>query len=207
MPLSNTSQNSTFAKLKINKETDTPVFYKVEKKGDQWVETQSFNKAEGFLKGIKVETYTWENKEKMSMKITLQEQSSDEQIIITAGFNNATRSMLNSIAGCEKIGLLELKCAKWGKGEKKYPTIFVSNNGQKTAWKYRMDEIPEIEKVTNKKGEVVSFDDTDINIFFKNLINIDINTKIVNEFEAISETKTQSESTDQPKVDTGLPWD
>lgn len=207
MGLSNTSQNSTFVKLKINKETDTPVFYKMEKKGDSWVESEQFNKAEGVLKGIKVETYTHEGKEKMSMKITLQD--GDEQIIVSAGFNYATRSMLNSIAGCNSIGLLELKAAKWGKGEKKYPTIFVTNNGQKTSWKYQMADIPEVEHVKNKKGEIVSSDDTDVNVFFKNLIEIDINPKTTNEFEVEREMKSTGQEKvreDMPKIDDGLPF-
>lgn len=192
MGLTNESKNNTFVKLKIDKDTDTPFFYRMEKKGEAWVETDTYTKAEGFLKGIKVETYTWEGKEKLSMKITLQEANSDSSIIISAGFNNMTRSMLNAIAGCDAIGLIELKAAKWGKGEKKYPCVFVQNNGQKTSWKYKIDEIPQVEQIKNKKGDVVSFDDTETNIFFKNLIEIDINPKIVSEFEAEAAMKSNS---------------
>lgn len=184
MGASNTSQNNAFYKLKINKETDTPFFYRTEKKGDAWVQTETYTKIEGYLKDVKVETYTWDGKENQSVKITLQDNTSDGSIIITTGFNNMTRSMLNSIAGCDAIGLLELKAAKWGKGEKKYPTIFVSNNGQKTAWKYQISEIPQVEQIKNKKGEVVSTDDSETNAFFKNVISIDILPKITNEFEA-----------------------
>jgi hypothetical protein len=184
MGLSNESKNNTFVKLKIDKDTDTPFFYRMEKKGETWVETDTYTKAEGFLKGIKVETYTWEGKEKLSMKITLQDPNADGAIIISTGFNNMTRSMLNSIAGCTNLGLLELKATNWGKGEKKYATIFVQNNGQKTAWKFPMAELPQVEQVKNKKGEVVSVDDSEANDFFKNVINIDILPKITNEFEA-----------------------
>jgi len=211
MGLSTESKNNIFVKLKIDKDTDTPFFYRMEKKGETWVESETYTKAEGYLKGIKVETYTWEGKEKQSMKITLQDPNADGAIVISAGFNNMTRSMLNSIAGCDVIGLLELKAAKWGKGEKKYPTIFVQNNGQKTGWKFTMAELPQVEQVKNKKGEVVSVDDSEANDFFKNVINIDILPKIVSEFDVEREMKTnkpelKKEIVAQPVIDDGLPF-
>lgn len=172
-------QQSEFWKLKINKETETPYFYRVENKNDAWVETEACTGIKGQLSAINLKTYMWENKEKQSMEIVLIHETG-VKMIVTTSFSNMSRSLLNSLAGCDSIGVIDMQAARWGKkGEdKKYPTLFVQNNGQKTQWKYQMNEIPAVESIKNKKGEVVSIDDTDANEFFKLIITNEILPKI-----------------------------
>lgn len=188
-------QTVLFYKLKINKDTDVPYFYRKEKKNDAWVETDTYSEMSGYITGIEIKEYTWDNQKKESIVISMKDNESDDKIIITTSFNNMTRSLLNSLAGCDTIGLVKMKAALWGKkgAEKKYPTIFLDNNNQKTEWRYPINEIPAIEKITNKKGEVVSFDDSDCNAFFKQVIN----TEIIPKLTSPKEVKNEME---QPKM-------
>lgn len=194
MPAYNTdTQNAEFWKLKIDKLTDTPYFYRVEKKGDAWVETDAFTAMKGQLAEINFKNYTWEGKEKQSMVFTLIHETG-VKMLVTTSFSNMSRSLLNSLAGCDSIGVIDMQATRWGKkgAEKKYPTIFVQNNGQKTSWKYPMEQLPQIESIKNKKGETVSIDDTDANEFWKLEIQNNIIPKLHSPQEVKSKMKPQN---------------
>lgn len=178
-------QQAEFWKLKIDKESDTPFFYRVESKNDTWVETEACTGMKGQLTSINIKNYMWEGKEKQSMEFTLIHETGIK-MIVTIPFNNMSRSMLNSLAGCDSIGVLDFNATRWAKkgADKKYPTLFVTNNGQKVSWKYKMEELPPVESIKNKKGEVVSVDDSDANEFWKLVIQNEITPKIHSPQEA-----------------------
>lgn len=179
MGASNSSGNAQIYKLKVQKETGIPYFFRQEKLNDKWIDTDTFQNMEGYLKSISMESYTHEGKSKQSIKITMSDNMTDEKIIITMYMDNATRSMLNSLAGAEDLsGLLRLEARKWGKTEKKYPTIFVKIDEKPIKWKYPIDEIPKIIETKNSKDVTVDWDDSDANEFFKVVIENDINPRL-----------------------------
>lgn len=187
-----TQQNVLFYKLKIDKATETPYFFRKEKKGDAWVETDKFAEMAGYIEKIEIREYTYEGQTKESIVISMKDDVSDDRMVVTTSFNNMTRGVINNLAGCDSIGLVTLTARRWAKkgADKAYPTVFVLNNGQKTAWRYQINEMPSVEKITNKKGEVVSFDDSDLNAFFKQVIN----TEIIPKLTSPKEVKNEMES-------------
>jgi len=182
MGASNSTGKAQIYKLKIQKETGVPKFVQQEKNDEAWEDTKSFSDMEGYLKSISMEQFTWEGKTKNSLKVIMTDNVTDEKIIITMYMDNATRSMLNSLAGAEDLsGVLRLEARKYGKTEKKYPTIFVKMNGNQCRWKYPIDEIPKIIETKNSRDITVDWDDSDANEFFKLVIERDINPRLQSE--------------------------
>jgi hypothetical protein len=175
-------------KLKIIKETDEPFFFKSEKQGDTYVLTDKYDLMSGRLVKVETGSYVYEGKEKKTFSIFLDDGGTS--IKIEGHLNGMTRTMLNTICGADSIGMVELSAKLWGKkGEKKYPTVFVEVNGQKSKWRYQFSEIPAVEHIKNKKGETVSSDDSEANDFYINTVIPEINSKIQNEFLVESEMK------------------
>jgi enoyl-[acyl-carrier-protein] reductase (NADH) len=57
------------------------------------------------------------------------------------------------------------------KNKKGYNSTYIENNGQKLEWKYQPEFLnAKVEKLQNKKGEVVSTDFTELDAFFKQQI-------------------------------------
>lgn len=208
MAASNSSGTAQIYRLKVQKETSIPYFVRQEKNGDTWMDTESFQNIEGYLKSVSMESYTYEGKTKYSLKVVMNDNMTDEKIIISFYMDNYTRTMLNCIAGAEDLSkVVRLEARKWGKSEKKYPTIFVKVDNQTVKWKYDLKEIPEVEKTTNKKGETVAWDDTDVNNFYKNVIDIDIMPKL-NNTSTVQHTSTQNTSANiEPKTNWEAPDD
>lgn len=209
MGASNSSGNAQIYKLKVQKETGIPYFFRQEKLDDKWIDTETFQNMEGYLKSVSMESYTHENKQKHSLKVIMEDNMNGEKIIITMYMDNATRSMLNGLAGSQGLdGVVRFEARKWGKTEKKYPTIFVKIDEKPTKWKYQIDEIPRVVETTNAKGIVVDWDDSDTNAFFKNVIDIDIMPKLKSgetRDESFNTPVTSQPQTSQDDVD-NLPF-
>lgn len=207
MGASNKSGTAQIYKLKVQKESGIPKFVQQEKIDETWQDTQSFSDMEGYLKSVSMEQFTWEGKTKNSLKVIMADNVSDEKIIITMYMDNATRSMLNSLAGADDLsGVLRLEARKWGKTEKKYPTLFVKLDEKQVKWKYPIDQIPRTVETTNSKGVVVDWDDSDANEFFKGVIERDINPRLKNEtqtnsYQPESEPEDESHKGTLPVVD------
>lgn len=194
-----------FYKLKIIKESDVPMFFRREKQGEQWAETEQFDTISGYLKKVETGSYTHEGKEKKTFKMVFDDNNGESSIQVEGNFNNMTRTMFNSLCGMDSIGLVELRAKLWGKpGAKKYPTVFVDVNGQKSNWKYKYTDLPQIEEIKNKKGEVLSKDDTEVNDFYINNVIPEINSKIVSEFEVAAEMNQRTPQATASKTTSAL---
>lgn len=171
-------KNFELYKLKIVKETDVPIFVKKEKKGDSWVETDEYDMMEGRLKKIEAGSYVYEGKEKKTFAMFMDD--GNASIKVDCSLNNMTRKMLNYLSGAASIGNVKLTARKWGKkdSDKKYPTVFVEVNGQKSDVGFPYDQLPKVEEIKNKKGEVLSKDDSELNDFFIANVIPEINSKI-----------------------------
>ncbi len=90
-------------------------------------------------------------------------QGSDETYCLNLTYRNSTRSLFNSLAGLEDFDDLEVSVYNNKKG---YETFSLRQNGEKTNWKYELDELPVIKKVTINRKEESDF--SEINTFFEN---------------------------------------
>jgi hypothetical protein len=197
MGLRNDSQNRQYIKIVVDEKTGIPNFFVSKDK----VLSNPSTTLTGFLKQVTPGSYEWEGKTVETIKFLFDDDTDQSvQLQLETNFSFLSRSILNSLAGCAGIGhvMIRLYLSKENDKGKRFPQAYVEVDGSKSAWKYQVSDYPKPESITNKKGEVVSFDDTETNAFFKNVINIDINTKIKSEFEAASKTENTAERKQEP---------
>ena len=97
----------------------------------------------------------------------------DETYKLQCGFNQIGTSLLNSIAGTPNLWKLELSV--WAK-DGKYAQIGVKNNGDKTQWALDIEAQKALKEViTNKKGERVSTDSSELEAKLEELIESNFN--------------------------------
>lgn len=176
--LGNKEESGTFYYLKLRgtKKGELPFFSVTQKdENGKYPEIKQVNSVSGHLVGIKKESYEWEGEKVNTFKLEMRD--GDEVYIVTFGYNMISRNMLNCLAACENISTVELKVyvdKKTG-----HQRMFTTVNGGKTGWKYESDVLtPMIEKVTNKKGEVVSTDTSELDAFFAKVIDNEILPKL-----------------------------
>lgn len=214
MGASNQGQNRTFYKLKVEKETNIPIFTKQKKENGVWVTDQTFNTISGFLKKVELGSYEWEGDTIDTLKFIFDDdEDNTAQFQVETGLNYLSRNILNTLAGATNIGHVKISVykSKGKDGRDGFPSAYLEINKQKSGWKYKPEDVPKAKEV--KVGGKTLKDTTDIDEFFKLLIP-EINDKIVSEFEVTNEMKPEEQTLkskaftgsheDMPKDD--LPW-
>lgn len=142
-----------------------PVHFEVTKKvGDKWSAVAETKEVSGTI--TKVETYEreWEGVVTPLVKVYLEDAEAKESYLLDLRYNMLSRNLFNTLLSLEsfdgvKIGVYERK-----KGDKTYPAVSVRQNDQLVNWKYKIEELPAIEKVQVGKKEITNFDN--LNDFF-----------------------------------------
>lgn len=191
MSARNITQNRKFYKLKVEKETNIPLFHLTKKNtnGD-WVTDETFNEISGHLKNVELSSYVYEGDEIDTLKLLFDEDdNSGGQFQLETNLNYLSRGILNALAGATNVGhvLIRVYTSKAKDGSSKvFPQAYVEINKAKAGWKYEPDELPKAKEVTvNRK----TFKDAaELDAFFKKLVP-EINGKIVSEFEVKTEMK------------------
>lgn len=198
MGLHNPSLSRQYIKIQVDEKTGTPNFFISKDK----VLSNPSTELTGHLKTISTGSYEWEGKKVETIKFVFDDDDNDEiQLQLETNFSYLSRSILNSLAGCATIGhvLIRLYLSKENDKGKRFAQAYVEVDGTKAGWKYQNTDYPKPESITNKKGEVVSFDDTETNEFFKGVIADDILPKIKHEFEAAAKTENgDTQKAEQP---------
>lgn len=123
----------------------------------------SINRIEGKLSKIDMGSFTYEGKEIKNYKLYIVKEVNGKNIlfILNLNYTQVGRSIINSILGCNKpIDKVYLELYKNQSG---YCSLKMLINGLKSVWKYSIDEQrKKIETITNKKGEFVSNDYTEL---------------------------------------------
>jgi hypothetical protein len=108
----------------------------------------------GVIVGVSAKTYDYKGDEKLSGKIILEDKGANEIYFIQFGQSSVARNLINSLAGVNKPGVIELGLYLNKRG---YATISVANNGDKTEWAWHPgndqdnDYVNKIEWIHNKK--------------------------------------------------------
>lgn len=176
----NSKTNFYALKAKTSETDPTPFFGKNTKTGDGWKITETFNSFSGNLVKIEHSTYEHQGETKHKCKMTLKD--GEETNTIESNFNNLLYSLLNALASSESLGniLMTLFLGKAkiidGKEGKRYPSIWVKNNGVDLKWKYNFEETPKPKKV--KVGGKTVADDSEVVEFWKNVIVTEINPNL-----------------------------
>lgn len=146
--------NVTFMKIKGLEKAAPEHYFEV---GGQQIEG---NKFVGKLVSIEPSSYEYEGKEKQTIKMVFSDNEEKYQLDIS--YNSISRNLINSTLGYikENIGDKELifeMSLFMNKGG--FKSLGLHINGKKTPWFYSIDEQRElIERIVNKKGELVSND-------------------------------------------------
>lgn len=123
----------------------------------------SINRIEGRLTKIDMGTFTYEGKEIKNYKLYIVKEINGKNIlfILNMNYTQVGRSIINSILGCNiPIDKIYLELYKNQSG---YCSLKMLINGAKSVWKYSIDDQrKKIETITNKKGEFVSNDYTEL---------------------------------------------
>ena len=163
MGASNQSQNGgkkSFFKLKEDKQDKSDSkgcfrFYKQVKDGEVWKDGATFNAMSGHLTSINTKSYEWQGKKEV-LEFTLTDDKDEESVVSIGLDSNTARSIVNTFAGEDNLGELLFECGQPKEyNGKTYPTLYIKNNGNKTAWKYCKANNNEnlIPKVTSKVDE------------------------------------------------------
>lgn len=118
---------------------------------------------EGNLIKIEQGVYTYENKDIKTLKLFITKEigGKNNLFILNLNYTQLTRNIINSLIGFEnavsKI-YLEIYLNKSG-----FTSLKMLLNGKKCVWKYTVDDQKKhIEVIKNKKGEILSYDYSDL---------------------------------------------
>lgn len=160
-----TSQNSDVKFYKILLKEKIGIV-RNEKVGDNYVMTDVWGLEWQFVK-IESGSYKgreWEDVE--LVKITLKD--NDGEYLLSTAWTNAARSIVNSLAGEEKLGKIKISVYGTVKDGKTRPSVSVRNNGNQTKWKFTIDEQKmHIEEIKDKKGKIINRNYDDLNRLMK----------------------------------------
>ena len=122
---------------------------------------------DGDLIKIELDSYTYENKEIKTIKLHIKKMLGEKSVlfIISSSFTQVARSMMNSLLGC-KVAVEKVNITLYI-NHSGYTSVKFSINGKKSEWLYSIAEQKKfVETITNKKGEFVSNDYSDLDDVF-----------------------------------------
>lgn len=162
-----TGTRKTFFSLKAKTSDSDPTPYiGRQEKGDAgWHIAEKFNAIEGRLVSIAHSSYEYQGEQKTKIIIGLDD--GNEEMSLEGNFNSLVYSILNSLAGTNNLGNIEINV--WLSKElvngKNFPKCAVKNDGDKTTWKYDWNNVPKAKDV--KVGNKTYKDDSDVVEFWK----------------------------------------
>lgn len=211
--------NSKLYILKIkteeNKVPVAPHFEVLERNPDEsaeqkWIVTRKETNVSGDL--TKVETEKKNNpktgQEYDIIKLTLTDSTSNEVFLFDFRFNLLTRSLFNALVNLDSFENVKISIYESKKGDKTYPAIALRQNEILIKWKYALTDLPAVEEIKDKKGEVVKRDYDDLNAFFlKELGEISEKVKAAPKTEKSVESDSgEQNSSPVPPEDDDIPF-
>jgi hypothetical protein len=176
------SWDVSYLKIKGLKRDEEKHFFEVN--GDEIDE----NVFEGMLVWIEKWSYEYEWVTRNTIKFTFQD---DKLYQLDIAFNSIGRNIINSLAWCTKIWLIELSLYmnKWW-----YKSIWIKNNGERAEWKLSVDEQQKLITKTKKKDWT-----TEVEYF-------DLNERLAWEIERINKLVEWNMKEEKEEEDEDLPF-
>lgn len=150
-----------------------PYFEVLRKKDGEFVcsDDERVNSVQGDIVKVDVETKEWEGKEYLVARVFLADEAENELYCLDLRFNNLTRGLFNSLVNLKQFKNISISLYEVdGKNKKTYPAASVWDNsgeeGVMVRWKFEKEDLPEVDLVKNKKGDVVSIDTEELDEFF-----------------------------------------
>jgi hypothetical protein len=179
MGLSNSeTAKTTYVKM-FSKEPGTDnvnAFFGMSEKVDgKWQTTQRFDTVEGYLTGISVGEFTYQNDTKKTLKLVFTD-NSGERVQVESTFTLLAYNVINTLYGCDLSKSIRIKLYV-RRGDKDMPTSYIECGGERASWAFEPSQLPKPARVTVGKKEVV--DDTEVVEFYEKLV-AEISNKLAN---------------------------
>jgi hypothetical protein len=173
-----TNTNSTGRKFYKLKESELPEhknemrFFEQVKKEAGWGDGESFNSLSGVVTSVKTKEYEWQNEKKKNLVIELTD--GDEIMEFSLGLRSMTaQSILNTLAGGNGWELA-FNCGKVN--DKGYATLYINkttgltNEENRTNWKYKIEELPKITTTTDEEGNKIRKGQKAADLFWEGVV-------------------------------------
>lgn len=181
MSAKNSSKESaTYYKIDGGKKDFKPFFGKKGSKEQGYEVIEKFDTFEGSLLDIELGSYEFEGKKKDTIKLSFEDGIGKD--IVEGSLNTGImRSILNTFAGSDfnKPYTMKMYLNKEG-----YPSIYITQGGERASWKYESSQVP--------KAEVIEW--------FKKLVTNELKPRLKSiSFADKSLPNIADVSTEQPK--------
>lgn len=199
----NTQSNNKLFILKIRTQDAekkvVPIHFEVfSKKDDKWESVRSdVRDVSGSLTRLELGEKEFNGEKSPTVKLTLEDASQQESYMLDLRYSMITRSLFNALLSLKSFDNLKISVYQTkpkSKDEKSYPQISLRQNDEKVSWKYKLEELPPVEKVTIGKKEITNFDKLN-DFFVEKLREL---TKSIR-----GKAKTQSSPTSKTQEDDG----
>lgn len=197
MSAKNSSKESaTYYKIDGGKKDSRPFFGKKGSKEQGYKVIEEFDTFEGNLLDIELGSYEFEGKTKDTIKLSFEDGIGKD--VVEGSLNTGImRSILNTFAGSDfnKPYTMKMYLNKEG-----YPSIYITQGGERASWKYEASQVPKAEVIVLKNKTEIK-DDTEVIEWFKKLVTNELKPRLK---DLIAPSKTalpdiKDMPTEQPK--------
>lgn len=119
----------------------------------------------GDLSGIQFKTREFNGVSTAHTILFLKDADSKETYHMDLTGRISTRSLFNALLNLESPKGIKISIYRSKKG---YESFGVEQNGVNVKWKYELKDLPQPEKIMNKKGEVIQTDFSEVDAMFEN---------------------------------------
>jgi len=165
---SNDDKRKKSADIKIKKGKDIAPHFSIYQGKDE--ERKEYTQFEGYLIGVKLGSYVWDNKTKKQVIFTFV--ANGEEIEVKSGYTGVMRSMVNSLAG-KKLGMLDVSLYSKNKDGKDRARVGILSDGERLGWKYEISELPKVKEIPIP-GQDSAWDSTELDARIEEIIEKDI---------------------------------
>lgn len=165
----NTNNNKLLILKVVTKDAEkkqVPPHFSVSTKADdgKWTVTNQVKDISGDLVKVETEKKEWEGQEYDVIKVYLADDKLKETYLLDLRQNMLARNIYNSFAGLKSFENIEIGLYEKTKGEKTFPAVSIKQNGTRVDWKFKLEELPKLNKVKVGKKEIV--DSAELDEFF-----------------------------------------
>jgi hypothetical protein len=152
---------------KTENEAVKPYFKVLEKneETEKWVDTgNQITDITGDLASVSVSSFEYKGDEIKKVNLLIVDEEAKEAYLIGLSFKTASRSLLNSLLSLENNKGVTIKVYRNKKGK---VSFYTTQNGDRVAWKFAIEELPQPLEITHPKtGALISRDYSEVNDFF-----------------------------------------
>lgn len=192
-------------KTKDAADKKVPAYIQVsEKVGEKWVANgNTVNSVSGDLTKVEIREREFQGEKYNSIGLFFTDKTAKETYLLDTRFNMVSQGLFNSLFSLEAFNNVEVQVYDNKAG---YATTSVTQDGKKVSWKYGIDELPKVKKIT--AGKKTLTDTSELEEFFLTHLN-DLNNRIQatkgrGKTETVSAAQEPSDAT--PETDEDVPF-